>query len=185
MLNALLLCALVGASTDTMPITLAGTPTRTAAPTMRAVSAAKVKLAVADSMVLDKSDRRLTLFYRGMPVRQYRVALGKNPLGDKLGRGDGRTPEGLFFIEGRNPQSKYHLALRISYPDATHRARAARRGVAPGGDIMIHGLPDAFASVGALHRQQDWTEGCIAVTNDEIEEIWRAVPNGARILIRP
>jgi murein L,D-transpeptidase YafK len=152
---------------------------------MRTVSTEKVKLAVADSMVLDKSDRRLTLYYRGMAVRQYRVALGKNPVGDKLGRGDGRTPEGLYFIEGRNPQSRYHLALRISYPDAQHRARAAQRGVAPGGDIMIHGLPDAFASVGALHRQQDWTEGCIAVTNDEIEEIWRAVPNGARILIRP
>ena len=136
-------------------------------------------------MVLDKSARRLTLYYRGQEVRTYGVALGKNPVGDKTRRGDGRTPEGLFFIEGRNPQSKYHLSLRISYPDAAHRARSAARGLTPGGDIMIHGLPPAFASVGALHRQQDWTEGCVAVTNQEIEEIWRAVPNGAPILIRP
>lgn len=140
---------------------------------------------LADSLVLDKSDRRLTLFYHGEIVRTYDVALGKNPVGDKIGRGDGRTPEGLYYIEGRNPQSKYHLALRISYPDASHRVAAAKRGLAPGGDIMIHGLPKAFATVGALHRQQDWTEGCVAVTNEEIEEIWRAVPNGARILIKP
>jgi murein L,D-transpeptidase YafK len=141
--------------------------------------------AFADSLVLDKSERRLMLFAHGALVKQYLVALGRNPVGDKLSRGDGRTPEGLFTIEGHNPQSKYHLALRISYPDATHRALAKRRGVAAGGDIMIHGLPDAFASVGALHRQQDWTEGCVALTNEEIEEIWRAVPDGARILIRP
>jgi murein L,D-transpeptidase YafK len=141
--------------------------------------------AYADSMVLDKSDRRLSLFARGVLVKQYIVALGRNPVGDKKSRGDGRTPEGMFTIEGHNPQSKYHLALRISYPDAAHRAAARRRGVAPGGDIMIHGLPDAFASVGALHRQQDWTEGCIALTNAEIEQIYRAVPNGARILIKP
>ena len=118
-------------------------------------------------------------------MRKYGVALGKNPVGDKLRRGDGRTPEGLFFIEGHNPQSKYHLSLRISYPDVAHRISAAKRGESAGGDIMIHGLPKAFAMIGALHRQQDWTEGCVAVTNEEIEEIWRAVPDGARILIKP
>jgi murein L,D-transpeptidase YafK len=136
-------------------------------------------------MVLDKSDRKLTLFQQGTPVAAYSVALGNNPVGDKERRGDGRTPEGLYFIQARNPESKYHLSLRISYPDVADQNQAARRGVSPGGDVMIHGLPKAFATVGALHRQQDWTEGCIAVTNDEIEEIWRSVPNGARILIRP
>jgi murein L,D-transpeptidase YafK len=136
-------------------------------------------------MVLDKSERKLTLFQQGTQVATYSVALGNNPVGDKERRGDGRTPEGLYFIQGRNPESKYHLALRISYPDVADRNQAARRGVSPGGDVMIHGLPKAFATVGALHRQQDWTEGCVAVTNDEIEEIWRSVPNGARILIRP
>jgi murein L,D-transpeptidase YafK len=179
MLNALLVCAVVAAQADTMPVILAGAPT----PATPAASRAKALLA--DSLVLDKSDRQLTLFYRGAVVRKYGVALGKNPVGDKERRGDGRTPEGLYYIEGRNPQSKYHLALRISYPDASHRVRAEKRGLSAGGDIMIHGLPKAFATVGALHRQQDWTEGCVAVTNEEIEEIWRAVPNGARILIRP
>ena len=139
----------------------------------------------ADSILLDKSERRLTMFHQGREVASYEVALGRNPIGPKMRRGDGRTPEGLYFIEGRNSGSKYHLSLRISYPAAKDRAIATRRGVSPGGDIMIHGLPTAFSTVGALHRQQDWTEGCVAVTNDEIEEIWRAVPDGARMLIRP
>ena len=168
-----------------MPIMLAGAPAAPPPPVANAIRAPKAKMVAADSMVLDKSDRQLTLYFRGEKVASYGVALGKNPVGDKLGRGDGRTPEGLFYIEGRNPQSKYHLALRISYPDAAHRERSAKRGVAAGGDIMIHGLPKPFAMIGALHRQQDWTEGCIALTNDEIEEIWRVVPDGARILIRP
>ena len=141
--------------------------------------------AFADSLVLRKSERELTLYRHGKPVRTYLVALGRNPVGDKVRRGDARTPEGLFRIEGRNAFSKYHLSLHISYPDAAHRARAAQLGVSPGGDVMIHGLPDAFATVGALHRQQDWTEGCVALTNSEIEEIWRAIPDGAPILIKP
>jgi murein L,D-transpeptidase YafK len=171
MLTVLLISAVVhAAAADTL---------RDASPTPARVSFS------ADSMVLDKGARQLTLYHHGQLVRTYAVALGKDPVGDKLRRGDGRTPEGLFFIEGRNPQSKYHLSLRISYPDAAHRAKSAKLGVSPGGDIMIHGLPKPFASVGALHRQQDWTLGCVAVTNDEIEEIWRAVPDGARILIRP
>jgi len=182
MLNALLVCALASAQGDTMPIMLAGEP-RGPAPV--AVRAPTAKMVVSDSMVLDKSDRELTLYFRGQEVAKYGVALGKNPVGDKISRGDGRTPEGLFYIQGRNPQSKYHLALRISYPDAAHAERAAKRGTTAGGDIMIHGLPRAFAMIGALHRQQDWTEGCIALTNEEIEEIWRAVPDGARILIKP
>ena len=185
MLNALLVCALALPQSDTMPIVLAGAPAKAPVAAFSPVRKPRARMVVADSLVLDKSDRELALYFRGERVATYGVALGKNPVGDKIGRGDGRTPEGLFTIEGRNPQSKYHLSLRISYPDAAHAARSARRGVSPGGDIMIHGLPDAFASVGALHREQDWTEGCIAVTNAEIEEIWRAVPDGARILIRP
>ena len=182
MLTALLVYAVVAAQADTMPVVLAGGPS---ASTAGAAGTAAPKNMLADSVVLDKSSRQLTLYYRGQLVRTYGVALGKNPVGDKITRGDGRTPEGLYHIESRNPQSKYHLSLRISYPDAAHRALAAKRGVSPGGDVMIHGLPSAFAMIGALHRQQDWTLGCIAVTNDEIEEIWRAVPDGAPILIRP
>jgi murein L,D-transpeptidase YafK len=172
------LLAVLTAAPDTQPvIRLAGEP--------RAAAPARAKRLMADSILVDKSDRKLTLYYRGETVKTYDIALGRNPVGDKARRGDGRTPEGLYFIEGRNPQSKYHLSLRVSYPTPTQRARAAQRGISAGGDIMIHGLPDAFASVGALHRQQDWTEGCVAVTNEEIEEIWGAVPNGAKILIRP
>lgn len=184
MLSVVLLLA--AAVADTQPeIVLAGAPRASRPLTPVASAMARPKRFNADSLVLDKSARRLTLYQRGTQVLVYDVALGKNPVGAKTKRGDGRTPEGLYYLEGRNPESKYHLALRVSYPNATDRARAARRGASPGGDIMIHGLPKAFSSVGALHRQQDWTEGCIAVTNDEIEEIWRNVAPGARILIKP
>ena len=139
----------------------------------------------ADSVVLTKSRRELVLYYHGDPVRIYYVALGRSPVGDKERIGDNRTPEGLFFIQGRNPNSRYHLSLRISYPDATHRARAARHGVEPGGDIMIHGLPAEQAAFGAAHRDYDWTNGCIAVTNKEIEELWRVIRDGTPIQIKP
>jgi murein L,D-transpeptidase YafK len=139
----------------------------------------------ADSIVVEKSAHRLSLYHDGALVRSYLVALGQQPVGDKVRRGDNRTPEGLFHIEARNPNSRYHRALRISYPDATHRERALALGVSPGGDIMIHGLPARQAWVGAAHRDFDWTEGCIAVTNAEIEEIWSAVPVGTPIHIKP
>lgn len=184
MIHAFLVLVILVAPADTIPVP-ASVPDSVHSSAGPGASGRAPRSMVADSMVLDKSDRQLTLFYRGIQIFRYSVALGSNPVGDKIGRGDGRTPEGLFYIESRNPRSRYHLSLRISYPDAAHRVRAASRGLTAGGDIMIHGLPPAFASIGALHRQQDWTEGCIAVTNDEIEEIWRAVPNGARILIRP
>jgi murein L,D-transpeptidase YafK len=145
----------------------------------------KPKMYSADSIVLDKSARKLSMYEHGQLVKSYIVALGRNPVGDKIKRGDGRTPEGLYRIEGRNSGSKYHLSLRVSYPSADDRALAMRRGVSPGGDIMLHGLPKEFATVGALHREQDWTEGCVALTNEEIEEIWRAVPDGAWIHIKP
>lgn len=139
----------------------------------------------ADSIVVEKSKHMLTLYQAGFAVRTYGVALGKEPTGDKQRIGDNRTPEGLFRIDYKNSQSKFHMALHISYPDAAHLQRANALGVAPGGDIMIHGLPPAFKSYGAAHREFDWTEGCIAVTDEEIEEIWRAVPQGAPIQIKP
>jgi murein L,D-transpeptidase YafK len=183
MLSALLAVAVAVAPADTMPVVVAVAAAKPASPVASAM--ARPKRFSADSLVLDKSERLLTLFERGKAIQTYYVALGTSPVGPKVRRGDGRTPEGLYFIEGRNAQSKYHLALRISYPNATDRARALARGVAPGGDIMIHGLPKRVATIGALHRQQDWTEGCVAVTNDEIEEIWRNVSDHARILIKP
>jgi murein L,D-transpeptidase YafK len=142
-------------------------------------------VALADSVVVEKKTRRLTLYHMGRPIRTYLVALGGQPVGDKLSAGDRRTPEGLFSIEARNPNSEYHLALRISYPDAAHRARAEAIGASPGGDIMIHGLPNGSGKVGAYHRTVDWTNGCIALTDEEIEEIWNAVPIGTPVQIKP
>ena len=150
-----------------------------------ASEAAPAAIPMADSLVLRKHSHVLTLYERGVPVRRYLVALGRQPAGDKQYLGDQRTPEGLFHIVERNPASRYHLALRLSYPDSAHRARAATLGRSPGGDIMIHGLPDEYADVGAAHREDDWTEGCIAVTNAEIEEIWRLVLVGSPIEIAP
>jgi hypothetical protein len=141
--------------------------------------------AAADSIVVYKRERTLTLFNRGVPVRSYFVALGSKPVGDKQRAGDQRTPEGLFHINAHNPASKFHLALRISYPDDAHRSRAQALGVDPGGDIMIHGLPKEYSAAGKDHRQNDWTNGCVALSNQEIEEIWHAVPDGTPVQIKP
>lgn len=162
-----------------------GDSTRIAAANAAAAMSASATPAMADSVVVEKGLHQLTLFFRGAPVKTYLVALGQNPKGPKERVGDNRTPEGLYYIEARNPQSKFHLALRVSYPSAKDIQRARQLGVSPGGDIMIHGLPPAFAQVGAQHRLDDWTNGCIALTNQEIEEIYRAVRLGAPILIKP
>ena len=146
---------------------------------------AQKKKPVADKILVEKAARKLTLFRTGSPVRTYRIALGKNPEGPKVHEGDGRTPEGLYVIDWRNPGSAFHLSLHISYPNTADRKRAEALGVAPGGDIMIHGVKDEMIPLGPAHRQSDWTEGCIAVTNDEIEEIWDLVPDGAVVEIVP
>jgi hypothetical protein len=140
---------------------------------------------IADSVVVEKAARKMTLFYRGDSVAVFLVALGRNPAGHKERQGDGRTPEGLYRIDARNAASQYHLSLHVSYPSAADRARAARQGVGTGGNIMIHGLPPAFANYGAGHRAWDWTEGCIALTDSEIEEVYSAVRLGAAIEIKP
>jgi murein L,D-transpeptidase YafK len=139
----------------------------------------------ADRVVVAKADRRLTLYRGAQVLRTYKVALGWNPVGHKEEEGDGRTPEGVYVIDARNAQSAFHRSLHVSYPNADDRRRAARRRVRPGGAIMIHRLPNGLGALGAAHAARDWTAGCIAVTNDEIEEIWRLVPNGTRIEIRP
>jgi murein L,D-transpeptidase YafK len=157
-----------------------------ASPTISRSPAVNISSAItADSIVVEKGKRTLTLYQLGVPVRTYKVALGKQPVGDKIKIGDNRTPEGVFFIDFKKPESKYYKSLHISYPDAAHAERASKLGVAPGGDIMIHGLPAEFAKLGQEHRTYDWTEGCIALTNAEIDEIWRAIPMGAAIQIKP
>ncbi|MBI2381794.1 MAG: L,D-transpeptidase family protein [Gammaproteobacteria bacterium] len=139
----------------------------------------------ADRVVVEKEKHTLTLYSRGVPLKTYKVALGKEPKGDKRYEGDNRTPEGVYTIDGRREKSQYHRALHISYPNDTDKAQARALGKKPGGQIMIHGLTAYYAVIGAVHRVRDWTQGCIAVTNPEIEEIWRAVPNGTTIEIRP
>ncbi|MGK2859805.1 MAG: L,D-transpeptidase family protein [Thermoanaerobaculia bacterium] len=139
----------------------------------------------ADLVVVDKSDRTLTLFRAGRELRTYRIALGPSPEGHKQQEGDGRTPEGRYVIDWRNAKSAFHRSLHISYPNARDRAAARRRGVDPGGAIMIHGLPNGMEWLGAEHVASDWTLGCIAVTSEEIEEIWRVVRDGTPIEIRP
>lgn len=140
--------------------------------------------ASADSVVVVKSRRTLTLFSHGRPLKTYRVSLGGHPRGPKAEEGDRRTPEGLYRLDYRNPRSGAHRALHVSYPDSADAARAAARGVSPGGLIMVHGISRGFGLVGRLHRLIDWTDGCIAVTNREMDEIWSAVPVGTPIDIR-
>jgi murein L,D-transpeptidase YafK len=142
-------------------------------------------LGKADRILILKSERKLTLYREGQPLKTYLVALGGSPVGDKQCQGDQRTPEGTYRIELKNKASRFHLSLRVSYPNATDKAEARRRGCSPGGDIFIHGLGKEFAHVGKLHRNTDWTLGCVAVTNEEIEEIWAAVELGTVVEIRP
>ncbi len=139
----------------------------------------------ADRIVVHKGERVLVLMAGDVTLKWYRISLGREPVGAKQREGDGRTPEGRYRIDYRNPASGYHLALHISYPDAKDRARARKAGVSPGGDIMIHGMRNGYGWIGQLHRLVDWTNGCIAVTDTEMDEIWRAVANGTEIEIRP
>ncbi len=138
----------------------------------------------ADFVRIDTSEHTLVLSAEGRELKAYRVALGR-ATGPKEREGDRRTPEGAYTIAGRKPDSAYHLALRVSYPDVGDVARAAAAGVPPGGDIMIHGVRNGLGWLGRLHRTFDWTAGCVAVTNAEIEEIWTAVPDGTPVEIRP
>jgi murein L,D-transpeptidase YafK len=139
----------------------------------------------ADKVVIEKKERRLTLIFKGQILRQYQIALGGNPNGPKERQGDNKTPEGTYVIDSRNQDSRFHLSLHISYPNEKDKKRAKELGVDPGGDIMIHGIKNGFSWVGDMHKEIDWTKGCIAVTDEEIEEINKLVPNGTIVDIRP
>ena len=141
--------------------------------------------AVADRILVEKSARRLTLLRGETVLKTYRVSLGREPVGAKEFEGDQRTPEGIYTIDFHKPDSDYHLALHISYPEERDIERAAPHNRSAGSDIMIHGLRNGNGWIGGFHRQSDWTAGCIAVTDFEIEEIYRAVPDGTPIEIRP
>ncbi|WP_245945945.1 L,D-transpeptidase family protein [Flavobacterium magnum] len=131
-----------------------------------------------------KSKRQLQAYSDGNLIKTYTIALGKNPVGHKVSEGDMKTPEGLYTINAKNPNSAYHKNLGISYPDDSDRAAAARLGKPPGGDIKIHGLRNGRGYIGRFHRWTDWTHGCIAVTDDEIDELYDAVAVGTPITIQ-
>ncbi|WP_460176150.1 L,D-transpeptidase family protein [Thermodesulfovibrio hydrogeniphilus] len=136
-------------------------------------------------IVVIKSKRVMFLMKEGKILKAYRVALGKNPVGAKYAQGDGKTPEGRYYIVGRNPNSNFYKSLKISYPNERDIEKAIRLGVNPGGGIMIHGLSKNVEYLGKYHILDDWTEGCIAVTNEEMDEIWMLVAEGTPIEILP
>ncbi len=139
-------------------------------------------LPIADYLVVDKSERLLVAYQNGRPIRAYRgLQFGDRPMGHKQFQGDERTPEGIYRINTRNPQSSFHLSLKISYPNVQDQAFAQAYGRSPGGDIFIHGQPTGRPG----RMRGDWTDGCIALTNAEIEELWQIVPDGTPIEIRP
>jgi murein L,D-transpeptidase YafK len=140
---------------------------------------------IADEVLIKKGDHRLILLRDGRPIKTFRIALGRQPVGKKTREGDLKTPEGCYMIDGRNPNSRFYRSLHISYPNGEDEREATAQGVSPGGDIMIHGLKNGMGWIGKRHRRQDWTNGCVAVTNQEMDEIWRTVPVGTPVKIVP
>jgi len=145
------------------------------------------QLTRADRVVVKKGERKMQLVQQGQVVREYRIALGDQPRGHKVREGDERTPEGLYFLDWRNPYSSYYKSIHVSYPNARDIQYARNLGVKPGGMIMIHGQPNYLRSekVQATYQYRDWTNGCIAVQNHEMDEIWTAVRDGTPIEILP
>jgi murein L,D-transpeptidase YafK len=138
-----------------------------------------------DRIVVEKSKRTLTLMDGRKAVKTYKVALGGQPVGAKDRQGDHKTPEGIYSVDTKNPNSQFYKALHLSYPNPGDRANARKLGVSPGGDVEIHGLGSKWAWLGAKHRLTDWTDGCIALTNEEINEIYPLVKVGTPVEIRP
>lgn len=139
----------------------------------------------ADLILIEKSHYRLTLYNGEVPIKSYAVSLGRGGLKQKTCEGDNLTPEGEYVISNKNDQSQFHRALKISYPNANDLKRAQAKGCSPGGDIMIHGMKNGLGWIGFFHQFFDWTRGCIAVTDKEIDEIWRMVDIGTQVEIRP
>jgi len=139
----------------------------------------------ADLVVVYKSERILQLKRAGRLLKAFPIALGREPTGPKLKEGDGRTPEGVYTLDWRTSYSQYYLAIHISYPRQDDLTHAVRWGVSPGGLIMLHGLPNGLSAERIGHPYVDWTNGCIALTNEEIDEIWAQVEDGTTIIIYP
>ena len=145
----------------------------------------KLATAKADKIVVFKSQRKLELLRKGDVIRSYPIALGRNPVGPKVERGDGKTPEGTYFIDRRNMESDYHLSLHISYPETADIKRAASLNVDPGANILIHGEPNILNHEGKANLLKDWTAGCIALHNTDMDEVWRLTDDGVTVEIHP
>ncbi|QHT67135.1 L,D-transpeptidase family protein [Rhodocytophaga rosea] len=139
----------------------------------------------ADKVIVYKSKRELHLLKDGEIIRTYKIALGDNPVGHKQQEGDEKTPEGTYILDWRNSKSAYHKSIHVSYPNEKDREHAKQLGISPGGDIMIHGMNKQTAWLGRWQNLRDWTNGCMAVSNDEMDEIWAMVKNGTQIEINP
>lgn len=139
----------------------------------------------ADKIIVEKGNRKLHLIKGDEIIRTFDIALGVSPVGDKKSEGDFKTPEGLYILDSRNPHSDFFLSIHISYPNKKDLREARKKGVSPGGQIMIHGQPNTPTYSAAYYKQQDWTNGCIAVSNSDMIDIWLMTPNDIPIEIRP
>ncbi|MBY0462531.1 MAG: L,D-transpeptidase family protein [Alphaproteobacteria bacterium] len=151
----------------------------------KATSQTKTPLLTADTILIKKNQRKMELYNKGKLIKGYKISIGFAPIGTKQQEGDGKTPEGEYTITSKNPHSQFHKSLKISYPNTADKENAKKKKVSPGGDIMIHGLGKQFSYLGKLHTLHDWTFGCIAVTNEEIDEIWKLVKEGTIVKIEP
>ncbi len=143
------------------------------------------ELPAADKVLIEKSERKLHLFKNGVVFKTFDIALGLRPVGDKNEEGDFKTPEGKYMLDAKNPKSKYFLSIQVSYPNEQDRQEAQQRGVNPGGAIMIHGQPNVPNLPETYYKTQDWTDGCIALSNSDMLDIWSMTNENTPIEIRP
>ena len=168
-----------------LPVSLPSSSATAGDAAAQAAQTAPTELPMADRVVVRKAERRLYLLRGDRVLRTYRVALGLNPVGQKEREGDSRTPEGHYYLTRRNPRSDYFLSIQVSYPNAADMKRAHRRGWAPGGSIMVHGLPNELRREPEYYETRDWTDGCIALSDADMLEIWLMTPSDAPIDIQP
>lgn len=143
------------------------------------------KEAQVDFILVSKSKRELMAYSKGELLKTYKISLGRNPIGDKEFEGDKKTPEGVYFINAKNAQSGYYKNLGISYPNNEDIAYSRKLGKSTGGDVKIHGIKNGIGFIGKFHRWYDWTAGCIALTNEEVDELYNSVNIGTKIEIKP
>ena len=185
-----LLAALFGISASTVlatgkPRGLARASARADADASASDTSAVPPQLLADRVVVRKSERKMYLMHADTVLRSYRVALGLNPVGPKVQEGDSRTPEGHYMLTRRNPRSEYFLSIQVSYPNDRDMQRARRNRLTPGGAIMIHGLPNELRREPSYYEKRDWTDGCIAVSDSDMLEIWLMTPPDTPIDILP